>query len=392
MTENSMREKPYFIILGGPTGSGKSLMPQLILNYLRKTNLVKYHFKKLLIDDYIEYNPLYKETILDIIEEYNCAPRKTGKGDKCDVVTPSAALAKAFEEIYFKVRRNGKCYGDFTQEIKENNVKTMYANITKKYADIDRKFKTKEKTKRQFDEETKRQFDEEIDKLTHFYDEYYEKNCEEQYKMDMEKYLNSKDNIIVETTGKKIPADLIKLATHHNYNIIIAYILVEQNELRERIINRFRDALYKFRSERSKKAPRFPNISDEIINNIKETLITLRNVCLNKKNSETCGFNGFKKRDSNINLLIYDNADSSYIEPKLVYDHNIAGDYHLFMNEKDFIELINKLLGMPISPEEQTRRLFSELPNSITKGGKNRRTIRKYTSGRTKKNVTPRNK
>ena len=167
---------------------------------------------------------------------------------------------------------------------------------------------------------------------------------------------------------------------------------MEQNELRERIINRFRDALYKFRSERSKKAPRFPNISDEIINNIKETLITLRNVCLNKKNSETCGFNGFKKRDSNINLLIYDNTDSSYIEPKLVYDHNIAGDYHLYMNEKHFIELINKSLGMPISPEEQTRRLFSELPNSITKGGKNRRTIRKYTSGRRKKNVTPRNK
>ena len=76
----------------------------------------------------------------------------------------------------------------------------------------------------------------------------------------------------------------------------------------------------------------------------------------------------------------------------MVYDHNKASDYHLYMNEKHFIELINKSLGMPISPEEQTRRLFSELPNSITKGGKNRRTIRKYTSGRTKKNVTPRNK
>lgn len=382
MTENSMREKPYFIILGGPTGSGKSLMPQLILNYLRKTKGLKYHFKKLLIDDYIEYNPLYKETILDIIKEYDCAPRRTGKGHKCDVVTPSTALAKAFEEIYFKVRRKGKCYGDFTQGIKEKNEKTMYANITKKYKDIDKKFKTKEKTKSQFDEE--------IDKLTHFYDEYYEKNCEEQYKMDMEKYLNSKDNIIVETTGKKIPADLIKLATNHNYNIIIAYILVEKNELRGRIINRFRDALYKFGLERSKKAPRFPNISDEVINNIKETLITLRNVCLNNEEElETCGF---KKRDSNINLLIYDNTDSSYIEPKLVYVHSIPSDYHLFMDNKDFIELINKLLGMPISPEEQTRLLFSELPNSIAKGGKNRRTIRKYTSGRTKKNVTPRNK
>jgi DNA adenine methylase len=46
-------------------------------------------------------------------------------------------LANAFEEIYFHVRRNGQCYGDFTQGIKENNVQTMYANITKKYIDID---------------------------------------------------------------------------------------------------------------------------------------------------------------------------------------------------------------------------------------------------------------
>ena len=127
MTEQTMRkqtmtEKPYFIILGGPTGSGKSLMPQLILNYLRKTNGVKYHFKKLLIDDYIEYNPLYKESIHNIIEEYNCVQFKTGKGDKCDIVTPSPELANAFEEIYFHVRRNGKCYGDFTQDIKDNTL------------------------------------------------------------------------------------------------------------------------------------------------------------------------------------------------------------------------------------------------------------------------------
>ena len=312
MTEKSTREKPYFIILGGPTGSGKSLMPQIILNYLRKTNGVKYHFKKLLIDDYIEYNPLYKDSINHIIEEYDCAPYKTGKRDKCDVETPSTELANAFEEIYFHVRRNSKCYGEFTQDIKDKIVNTMYDNIKKKYRDNDKNFQMKE--------ESKQQYQEEIGKLKDLYDEYYEKNCEEQYKMDMEKYLNRKDNIIVETTGKKIPNDLIKIVNQYDYNIIIAYILVEKNELRERIIKRFRDALYKFRLDYDKKAPRFPNISDKIINNIKNTLITLRNDCLNNEEElETCGF---INRDSNINLLIFDNTNSRR-EPILVYDHTL---------------------------------------------------------------------
>jgi hypothetical protein len=374
MTEKSMREKPYFIILGGPTGSGKSLMPQIILNYLRKTNGVKYHFKKLLIDDYIEYNPLYKESIHNIIEQYNCVPRKTGKGDKCDVETPSTELANAFEEIYFHVRRNGQCYGDFTQDIKDKIVNTMYDNIKKKYRDNDKNFETKE--------ESKQQYQEEIGKLKNLYDEYYEKNCEQQYKMDMEKYLNRKDNIIVETTGKKIPNDLIKIVNQYDYNIIIAYILVEKNELRERIIKRFRDALYKFRLDYEKKAPRFPNISDKIINNIKETLITLRNECLKTDGSlETCGF---INRDSNINLLIFDNTDSSFREPKLVYDHTILSDDHLYMDNTNYIKFINNILGIPnvISPEKQTRRLFTQLPKYIGKGGKNKRTTRKYRSVR----------
>jgi hypothetical protein len=374
MTEKSMREKPYFIILGGPTGSGKSLMPQLILNYLRKTNVVKYHFKKLLIDDYIEYNPLYKESIHNIIEEYECEPYKTGKGQNCDVETPSLELANAFEEIYFHVRRNGQCYGGFTQDIKDKIVNTMYDNIKKKYRDNDKNFETKE--------ESKQQYQEEIGKLKNIYDEYYEKNCEQQYKMDMEKYLNNNDNIIVETTGKKIPKDLIEIVNQYDYNIIIAYILVEKNTLRKRIIKRFRDALYKFRLDYNKKAPRFPNISDKIINNIKETLITLRNECLPADEaSEICGF---INRHSNINLLIYDNTDSTYIEPKLVYDHSIPGEDHLYMKKPEYIEFINNILGIPnvISPEKQTRRLFTQLPKYIGKGGKNKRTTRKYRSVR----------
>jgi hypothetical protein len=35
----------------------------------------------------------------------------------------------------------------------------------------------------------------------------------------MEKYLNRKENIIVETTGKKIPNDLIKIVNQYDYNI-----------------------------------------------------------------------------------------------------------------------------------------------------------------------------
>jgi hypothetical protein len=379
MRKQTMTEKPYFIILGGPTGSGKSLMPQLILNYLRKTNGVKYHFKKLLIDDYIEYNPLYKESIHNIIEEYNCVPRKTGKGDKCDVETPSTELANAFEEIYFHVRRKGQCYGDFTQDIKDKIVNTMYDNIKKKYRDNDKRFETKE--------ESKQQYQEEIGKLKTLYDKYYEKNCEEQYISDIINYLNNNNNIIVETTGKKIPKDLIKLVNQYDYNIIIAYILVEKNELRERIIKRFRDALYKFRLDYEKKAPRFPNISDKIINNIKETLITLRNECLPaNEESEICEF---INKDSNINLLIFDNTDSSFREPKLVYDHTILSDNHLFMDNKKYIKFINNILGIPnvISPKKQTRLLLTQLPNYIENGGKNKRTTRKYRSVRkTKKN------
>lgn len=382
-----MEQQPYFIILGGPTGSGKSLLPHLILNYLRKTNGVKYHFKKIMIDDYIEYNPLYKDSINHIINDFNCVPFKTGKGHTCDVVTPSPDLANAFSESYFTVRRNDKCYGKYTEEMKVKAIDAMYENIKKKYKELyGKKFENNEENKRKYDEET--------ETLKKYYNDYYEKNCEQQYKLDIEKYLNRKENIIVETTGKKIPIQLIELAEQHNYNIIITYILVNKNELHKRIIERFKLALSNFRLDYNKKAPRFPNISDEIINNIKETLIKLRNDCLDTTEAlEGCGL---INRNSKINLLIYDNTDNSrYIEPKLVYDNRMESDKHLYMEKTKYIEFINKLLGIPnvISPEKQTRQLFSKLPKYIEKGGKNRRrTIRKYASGRTKKNVTPRNK
>ena len=375
MTEQN---QPYFIILGGPTGSGKSLMPDLILNHLRKTNGEKYSFKKLLIDDYIEYNPLYKDSIHHIIEEYECVPRKTGKGDKCDIETPSPELANAFSEIYFDIRRNETCYREYTEQMKDKAKIKMFENIKKKYKDEYGKTFTK-------NEEFKKKYDNEIETLSNYYDDYYKKNCEKQYKMDLEKYLNLKDNIIVETTGKIVPVDLIKLAKDHNYKIIIAYILVKTNILHTRIIKRFRDALYKFKLDYHKKAPRFPNISDEIINNIKETLITLRNDCLHTDEAlEGCGL---INRDSNINLLIYDNTDSNYIEPKLVYDHSIPSEDHLYMKKPEYIEFINKLLYV-ITPEEQARQLFTKLPKYIETGGKNRRrTVRKYSSKRRTKTL-----
>jgi hypothetical protein len=54
------------------------------------------------------------------------------------------------------------------------------------------------------------------------------------------------------------------------------------------------------------------------------------------------------------------------------------------MKKPEYIEFINNILGIPnvISPEKQTRRLFTQLPKYIGKGGKNKRTTRKYRSVR----------
>ena len=87
-------EAPLLIITAGPTGSGKSRMPQLVYNILYDTNSRSTKFDEFYIDDYVANSPEYKRAVKEIIDKHDITNR----------TTYDDAIYKDFERAYFGAR------------------------------------------------------------------------------------------------------------------------------------------------------------------------------------------------------------------------------------------------------------------------------------------------
>ena len=67
------KDKPYLIIVLGPTASGKGSLPDKVLKYLNMSNT---EYKSILIDDLIVKSPHYKKLVAEYIKELKQELRK----------------------------------------------------------------------------------------------------------------------------------------------------------------------------------------------------------------------------------------------------------------------------------------------------------------------------
>jgi hypothetical protein len=283
---------PTLIITSGPTGSGKSSLLKKTLELIFKNKLSENDFKSISIDDYVQNSISYKNKIKNIISDFRC--NNTQNSVSCDLVNPSELLLKAFSDAYFEVRSKGPCFED--------------------------------------------------DKMS----------CNNYFDNEMIVAMNKGENIIMETTGQRIPLwhieSLFKYAPKDRpYNVIFVNSLVNFDELVIRNKTRALQQLTEFiESGFEGPAPRLPDISFEkykqSTRDIEKTLITLRNKCmrLTKGTLNICGANENKEdvplinRSGNYTLLIFDNNDR---KSKLIYDSRTNDN---LMNEQEFITLISK--------------------------------------------------
>ena len=236
--------------------------------------------------------------------------------------------------------------------------------------------------------------------------------------------IRNRNNILIETTGKKIPFKY--LTKVKDYNIIFAYVLVENQETRTKIETRANNKILSFcrgleqEKEDKKKglppkknpAPRLPNtIMSNVVDINKDMLMVLNDlrnsVCNCKKYEEyddtvteipkeylydsdnndiepwdLC--QSISKYNNNITLLIYNN-DDRLPSPLLVYDH--SKDYHY--DELTFNTIVNGVLY----PEARrnvnrvNRKTLRRVSLPKRGGKKNKRTHKKKNKKKSKKNL-----
>ena len=61
-------KQPYLFIVAGPTGSGKGSLPEKLKEYVGLDDSNQ-KIVKILIDDLVENNPTYKDTVLQIVRQ-----------------------------------------------------------------------------------------------------------------------------------------------------------------------------------------------------------------------------------------------------------------------------------------------------------------------------------
>ena len=110
--------KPIFIIVCGPCGSGKSSLPKKICNYLN-INYNTLNFENILIDNLIEQDIYYKRNVYNIIKSYNCNINQK--------IIEDPLFQRKMNKLYYKTRQN-KNY-DFLNEYNLYNALVKRKNI-----------------------------------------------------------------------------------------------------------------------------------------------------------------------------------------------------------------------------------------------------------------------
>lgn len=274
---------PTVVITAGATGSGKSSLLKKVRELLFDHDHVP--FEEFLIDDYVENSDNYKRKVHQIIHKYNCKKEKTwppapsASKESCNLDRPSTKLLNDFASAYFEVRNVGPC---------------------------------------NLDKETK--------------------SCREVMNRDLKKAIAASRNILIETTGKKLPLrymKLIKKYASRPYNVVFVYSMVNFSELMKRNASRARKQMKTFiDSEYSSPAPRLPDISEyafkQAVSTIQKTVVKLRNECLRQRSK--CDV---INKDGKFVLLIFDN---NTWDSKLVYDSQSTDKS--FLSKKDFKKMI----------------------------------------------------
>ena len=256
-------QAPLLIITAGPTGSGKSRMPQLVYNMLYGVNSRSTKFHEFYIDDYIANSPEYKSAVAEIIQN-NAITNRTIYDD---------ALYKQFDEAYFSGREEWS---------------------TKFMSDV----------------------------------------------------LSARDagnNIVVETTGKKIPTKYVD--EFAGYNIVFVYSFAQFDTMFGRNISRFKQQMNAFlRDPVANPAPRIPDMNPESYSKrvqiIESQLGTLRDSCLNITTAGRDSECGDIKNNQRFNLLIVDNTGTN---PEIIYDHR---KHERFQDRKSFRSMIRSTIVM----------------------------------------------
>jgi hypothetical protein len=194
--------KPYLIITSGPTGSGKSSLPNKIINYL---NLNYNPQVKILIDDIVERQESYKKKVLDIKNDY-CMEDNNKLCDNFEkkIKNPDNTILNKFSTAYFETRKKKGC-------------------------------------------------DHEINKT-----------CDMINDENLENAFNEGKNIIFETTGTYYPSWIFKynmdFIKKFDYKIIMAWTIADWCELVKRNSYRAIKSFEDFLIDKSNPTPRLPDI------------------------------------------------------------------------------------------------------------------------------------
>lgn len=249
---------PYLLIVAGPTASGKGSLPDKVIEDLQLGGAINV---KLLIDDYVEQNPYYKDKVTNFIKSKQNSGMTNDKIKEL-FLSPTDELIETFKQYYFTGRDSTNCDTGIQND---NNPESG--------------------------------------------------NCYNKLEADFITALNERKNIIFETTGMNSPSWIFdeyrsKLDSG-NYNIIMAWTIVEVCELLKRNKSRMIEALDNyFKGEGS--TPRMTDTTPEsYIIGVNKIITTFLEI--NRDNNKNKFYEG-----KNVRLLLYDNNERP---SKLIYDN-----------------------------------------------------------------------
>lgn len=336
-----MSETPIMLITSGPTGSGKSKLPDVVFNLLGIENPVP---TTILIDDFVEKDATYKKEIYKILVDFK--ERKNKSSEYIDKFEEKhltdVGLRSKFNDQYWATRLASK--KGLTKLTDDHPIRCNYTpGIDTDKIDIKQE---KGETCAKLDPTDSNEF------------EY----CSIMHDVQLRQSIG-KENVVYETQGTSFPYWLWdNCFITEKTPIIIAYSLVKRDELRTRIIRRTLQNIneffntYKTDIRSQSNAPRlttYPDIKDvnttegnDFDGKLYAIAIQIKNL-LEHCEKNSCTENIFNSdvdlrkkkeqnklgqktveeiiaernnRKSNVRILIYNNNVKEREKPQLIYD------------------------------------------------------------------------
>jgi len=223
--------KPYLIIVGGPTASGKSSLAEKVIKHAKLNSNT---YENVIIDNLVESNPYFKKKVSEYIKELKLT--KTNEEIIEMFSNPHNDLIQIFNDYYYFARSKTDC-----------NTGSECEN-------------------------TKNEFKGECN------------TCGKLNDMNLRNGLETGKNVVFETMvtywPKWIFDEYNKTIKNHNYQIIIAWSIVDLCELIDRNKKRTLEVLKTFLEDDTSIVPRLPEIRikeyTEVVRKIIETFTPLK--------------------------------------------------------------------------------------------------------------------